>query len=863
MSTLHHIQTNFTAGELSPQGRGRIDFAKYFNGADTLKNVIVHPWGGAKRRGGFRYVASTKYPLKKARMIPFEFSAIQAYELEFGHQYVRFFANNEQVKVSNGSELVANGTFDSDLTGWTDVSTGGSSVSWDSGHAKFNWVSEIAALEQAIATTVGKTYRITFNVNAVKISLSTNSGLGDVLAPRWFESGVYTIEFVAQSEFTYVRFFTTQASYGGGTLDDVSCFEYIPYEIVSPYNETDLDQIGYTQSADVLYLVHPNYAPRKLMRYSSMSWAFETMVFDPPATWEADTDLNTTLTPGATTGDDVVFTAGASVFLAADLDRQIKYGSARAVINEVTDGSHVKADILDAFPDTNPIPAGSWFLMGSPIATCTPSKKSPKGARVTLTLDINGWRTEDVGKYVKIYGGTVKIVKRTSALIAKGIIKVNLREAANPPVGTTNWTLEVTDWTATRGYPTATCFFEDRLFFVNTISRPQSMWATRPGDYQCLGMGVLDSHGLEFTINSNEVNAIQWIIPARVLMAGTTGGELRVTGGADNPLTPTNVDVKSETTYGSANVKPIRVGPVILFVQRSGTKLRELVYSFDYDSYVAPDLGLLVDHLLNIPDSVYPNLDVRIKAVAYQQEPFSVLWVLMSNGRLYSMTYERAHEVIAWTWHETNGMVESVSVIPNPNKRRDDVWIEVCRTVGGGPVRFIEYADPDMNTDAGLTGQIQSGDEKSTVWSGLSHIAGKTVNIVGDDAVFPNQEVSATGQVTISEPVSKIEVGLEYDSKVKTLPPEVQLQSGTSQGRKKKWNKIYARLYQSAGCSINGETVPVRKASDPMGVGTGLFTGDFPISCIGWDEYGQVTVEQNYPRPMNLLAIFGDLNVSD
>jgi hypothetical protein len=288
-----------------------------------------------------------------------------------------------------------------------------------------------------------------------------------------------------------------------------------------------------------------------------------------------------------------------------------------------------------------------------------------------------------------------------------------------------------------------------------------------------------------------------------------------------------------------------------------------LVYSFDVDSYVAPDLGLLVDHLLNIPDGTYPNIGVHIKAMAYQQEPVPVLWIVMSNGRLYSMTYERSQQTIAWTWHETDGMVESVSVIPNPNKRRDDVWIEVYRTVGGGPVRFVEYLDPDLNTDAALSGTIQSGDEKSTVWSGLSHLAGKTVQIVGDDAVFPTQEVSATGQVTISEPVAQIEVGLWYGSRIKTLPPEVQLQSGTSQGRKKKWNKIYARLYQSAGCQINNEFVPVRKASDPMGVGTGLFTGDFKITNIGWDEYGQVTIEQNYPRPMNLLAIFGELSVSD
>ena len=92
------IFTNFTAGELSPRLEGRIDLQKYANGCKTLENMIVQKHGPASRRGGFYYSAEVKDSTKKTRILPFEFSATQAYILEFGDQYVRFYKNYGQIK---------------------------------------------------------------------------------------------------------------------------------------------------------------------------------------------------------------------------------------------------------------------------------------------------------------------------------------------------------------------------------------------------------------------------------------------------------------------------------------------------------------------------------------------------------------------------------------------------------------------------------------------------------------------------------------------------------------------------------------------------------------------------------------------
>ena len=97
MAKAHPIWTNFTGGEFSPLLEGRIDLAKYFNAGRILKNMLVHPHGPSSNRSGFRYIATTKDSSKKSRLIPFEFSTVQAYMLEFGHEYIRFYMDQGQI----------------------------------------------------------------------------------------------------------------------------------------------------------------------------------------------------------------------------------------------------------------------------------------------------------------------------------------------------------------------------------------------------------------------------------------------------------------------------------------------------------------------------------------------------------------------------------------------------------------------------------------------------------------------------------------------------------------------------------------------------------------------------------------------
>lgn len=102
-SRFNLIQTNFTAGEVSPRMAGRVDVVRYNNGAKELENVVVLIHGGALRRPGLLYTASTKTHAKRSRLIPYVFSVDQAYQLEFGDGYMRVFMDDgSQVESSPG-----------------------------------------------------------------------------------------------------------------------------------------------------------------------------------------------------------------------------------------------------------------------------------------------------------------------------------------------------------------------------------------------------------------------------------------------------------------------------------------------------------------------------------------------------------------------------------------------------------------------------------------------------------------------------------------------------------------------------------------------------------------------------------------
>jgi hypothetical protein len=429
--------------------------------------------------------------------------------------------------------------------------------------------------------------------------------------------------------------------------------------------------------------------------------------------------------------------------------------------------------------------------------------------------------------------------------------------------GHTSWTLTTptftwagsSPWTAGNGWPRTVSFYEQRLFFAGTSTYPQTIWGSQTAAYENFDQGTgLADESMEYAIATNKVNVIRWLQPSRDLIVGTGGGEFKVGRPQGEPLTPANVMVTQQTTYGSWTIPPIQIGNAILFTQRARRKIREFSYAYQSDAYIAPDMTLLAEHITK----------GYIKDMDYQQEPDSIVWSCTSTGNLLSMTYERPEEVVAWAEHKLGGTgveVESVAVITNTTQ--DQLWVSVKRTINSVTKRYIEYLDPNINVDSGITGTVSTA---TTSVSGLSHLEGETVKIVINDAVFPDATV-ASGSISITVPSGwsnvAIQVGLGYTSTLKTMRVEAGSQAGKAQGLRKRWNEVMVRLLDTTGVKINGDQLPFRTSSTPMGSGIGLFTGDKRVTNLGWDRDGIIEIKQEQPLPLTVLGIHGTLTVSD
>jgi len=141
--------------------------------------------------------------------------------------------------------------------------------------------------------------------------------------------------------------------------------EGMPYEILtSPYQESDLRDIHYQQSADFIFMCNPNpaYDIQKLARVEDDEWTLANFNATPPPSFDADEDLVVAGALGANTGNDIKFRAVSDVFLAGDAGRQIIAGTGRAVITAIDNARQATVDVLDDFAQTvtaDPTPLSS------------------------------------------------------------------------------------------------------------------------------------------------------------------------------------------------------------------------------------------------------------------------------------------------------------------------------------------------------------------------------------------------------------------------------------------------------------------------------------------------------------------------
>jgi len=392
-----------------------------------------------------------------------------------------------------------------------------------------------------------------------------SSSLKTRLIPFEFST---TQTYVLEFGNTYIRFFKDK----GQIISSGSA-----YEISSPYLTAELFELKFAQSADVMYITHPNHEVMKLSRTGHTSWSLTEVAF--------------------------------------------------------TDGPYLTTNTTST--------------------TLTPSSASTGSRNITAsaTTGINGgvgWLATDVGRIISFNSGKAKITARTSATVAVATVTTAF---ANTDAKD-DWKLGA--FSDTTGHPSCVSFFEQRLVFAGTTDEPQTLYFSKSGDYENMTTGTNADDAMVYTIASNQVNKIRYLKAVRTLLIGTTGGEFSVSAnGTDAAVTPTNIQIRRQSSFGAANVDAQPAGNAILFLQRAKRKIRELAYNYDTDGYVAPDLCILNETVT----------DSGINEMAYQQAPDSILWCVRDDGVLSGLTYQRTDNVVAWHRHIIGGKSDTTKNI--------------------------------------------------------------------------------------------------------------------------------------------------------------------------------------------------------
>lgn len=341
------------------------------------------------------------------------------------------------------------------------------------------------------------------------------------------------------------------------------------------------------------------------------------------------------------------------------------------------------------------------------------------------------------------------------------------------------------------------------------------------------------------------VNSIRNIFSGRDLQVFTSGSEWLVTG---SPITPTTVTLSRQTRIGilsDRNVPPVNVDGATLFLGRTGKELREFVYTDLEGAYVATDIALLSRHLF----TALP-IDQDFDALR------RIIYITLDDGTIAALTTYRSEGVFAWAKYTTSGLFQSVSVVG------DAAYFLVNR----GGVWSIELFDDALNTDAAITDTHPTG---ASVWGGLDHLNGKTVTILADGAVAPDQVVTSN-QITLDTPATSVQIGLGYTHVIEALPINAASLGGT--GRALRVVEVTFRIKDTAALKVDVgrglRDVALRRFitgavmdAPPLPV-----TADIPVKAFGWLHDSLAfpwRIEQSTPLPFTLLSVTLEIKGND
>jgi len=666
-----------------------------------------------------------------------------------------------------------------------------------------------------------------------------------------------------------------------------------PIQISTPYQEEDLFALDCsTQSADVLWVFHPNYPPASVQRLGANLWQYSTSL--PGSNPNFPTYRGTT---------DVVKTGYSALGQSITAITQANPG---VVTVSSTNSSFAQGDLIYIN-----LVAGMVELNEGQFFVDNPS------------FDGNGnltFNLKDVNTGVDV--NTTGFVKYVSGGFAVKVVSMFAQAGDYPACGT---------------------LYQERLCVGGSINNPTQINGSVQDDYpDFICDPNEDDFAIQFTLVSNKLDQILNMIGTpNALVIGTAGGVWIMAGTNGASLSQTNVTAAKQTTVGVGQVQPQLVNDAAIFISRSSKIVLFLVFNFVSNQWDNYDLTRL-NRNITLGSTAETS---GIAQTGFQVEPYPIFWAVRNDGQLIGLVFNRQDQVYAWfriNMTQEGGLVESVAVISGSGQE-DQVVVVVNRTINGVSNRYIEYfmpqelfgqlsnaffvhcgqqlqldgpfnitainqGNPCVVTAPGHTftngefvqianvqGMTEINQDKTEAYTvtnaatdtfqlsgmdsssfhaytgggtvmrvsnqvtGMSYLEGQTVTAVGDGALILEPTTVTSDTVMFPYYCNLITIGIPFGVTIQPTNPVLTTQTGTTRGMKQKLERVTLSLYQSMGGQYGTDLdhmYDIQYGPGAQGKTPAMSTFEFTRDIdADWSDLSTFYVNQSDPFPFTLRGL--------
>ena len=663
-------------------------------------------------------------------------------------------------------------------------------------------------------------------------------------------------QYIVSLEHQKIRVFQISPTTGA-----VSLVQTITQDIDSntlKFSHTYLHEYTYAQAGDVMFIAHQTFVPQQLVRTGLTTFQVESFLFDQKSNAEEVYQpyysfqvAGTTLDPSASSGSGVTLTTSAPYWDTSSPSKHIgttvRYNGNEIEITGVTSSTVATGDILDALT----------------VTLSANSLKTNEGSDVVeVTLADHGMEEGDSITFAN--AGTIGGISVNQINGARTILKVISDDkftftagasANDSEIGggtpdvtthapTTSW--DEQSYSTLRGFPAAVTFHENRLVFAGTLAQPDTIWFSKIASYYNFNVGeAKDNESIQLTAAVGEIQQIRHLVSNRDLQVFSASAEFYVPAFQNQPLTPTNAQVRRQTPFGSGFERPQAIDGATLFIQKGGQIVREYIYSDAEAAYVANPISTISSHLIKTPIEMNTLYGALSRSESY-------VFVLNDDGTLAVFNSNRAEQRAGWVEFTTNGVFHSTITID------DRVFANVEYDLGDGTNKIVlcEF-DSGFNTDMAkeYTGTAGVFDVSADFNNGA-------VLQVIDGNNFIGQFTVASGNIDVSgvdATLTSAEIGYKFDVELKTNPIDASVGNGPLTGTPRGLGSVILDLNSTLSCKVNGTAMIVRNVTDDLSLQQAAFTGKKEFRLMGYNRDPQITITQDAPLNLQVNGLVAEL----